>query len=111
MSYYTTIQGDTWDLISYRVYGSNHHTKELIFLNSQHREISIFQAGVVLKIPEISVQAATSIPPWLRSTEPEAVIPDASILIDFERSTVFSYRFAERWNNRVTEATRFKGDI
>ena len=108
---YTTIQGDTWDLISYRVYGSNHHTKELIFMNSEHREIAVFGAGVVLEIPEIDVQIEVSIPPWLRELAPDVTVSDTSILIDFERSTVFSYRFAEKWNNRVTEATRFKGDL
>lgn len=103
---YTTIQGDTWDLISYRVFGSDHHTKELIFMNSQHSEIAVFGAGVVLEIPEIDIQVVVSIPPWLREDEPAILITDTQININFERSKFFSYRFAEKWNDRVTEATR-----
>ncbi len=109
MTTYTTIQGDTWDLISYRVYGSDHYTKELIFSNSEHREIAVFGAGTVLNVPEIEIKVTVSIPPWLREDKPEISVGSDLINISFERSTVFSYRWAEDWNNRVTEATRWQG--
>lgn len=69
MGQYKTIQGDTWDIISYRVYGDEHYVAELIEANHEHRGVVLFPAGVVLTTPEIDTEEATStLPPWKRGT-------------------------------------------
>ncbi|MEK4713477.1 tail protein X [Sporosarcina sp. FSL K6-5500] len=62
---YTTIQGDTWDSISYRIYGTGYVMEQLIEANIEHVAIAVFGAGVVIQTPEIdTVQASASVPPW-----------------------------------------------
>lgn len=69
MKRYVSIQFDTWDIISYRVYGDEHYVAELIAANHEHRDVVLFPAGVVLNIPEIDTEEATStLPPWKRGT-------------------------------------------
>lgn len=64
---YETIQGDTWDIISLKMYGSEWHTDELIKSNPEHVEIVIFPYGVKLTIPEIdTVEVFNDLPPWKR---------------------------------------------
>ena len=67
MRTYTTRQGDMWDLIAYKVYpavGGEMCTNILMDSNQEHREVSIFPAGIVLKVPEISVPMVLNLPPW-----------------------------------------------
>jgi phage tail protein X len=67
---YTTVQGDTWDLISFGVYGNDGHQDLLIDTNWQHRMTVLFSAGVELDIPELpSSRTVTplNLPPWRRS--------------------------------------------
>mgnify|MGYP003390480016 CR=1 FL=1 len=64
-----TIQGDTWDKISLRVYGSENFLNKLIEANPLHRKIFIFSSGVVLNVPEVDTESALineSLPPWKR---------------------------------------------
>ena len=64
---YTTIQGDTWDLIAFKVYGSDKLGVELMKANTAHNLTVIFPSGVVLNCPEISPETAqASMPPWKR---------------------------------------------
>ena len=42
MSNYTTIQGDTWDIISLKQYGSEMYVTNLIEANSKHRKNYLF---------------------------------------------------------------------
>ena len=39
---YTTIQGDMWDGISYKVYGSDRYSKKLIKANISYANVVIF---------------------------------------------------------------------
>mgnify|MGYP001049290366 FL=1 len=64
---YTTVQGDMWDSIAYKQLGSTSHTDKLLNSNLQYRDIYIFPAGIVLKLPEIRQAAETSLPPWKRT--------------------------------------------
>ena len=62
-----TIQGDTWDKISLRVYGSENFMDKLIAANMDHRKKIIFNSGDVVNIPEIDTEAGLvnkSLPPW-----------------------------------------------
>jgi len=66
---YTTIQGDTWDIISKRVTGSEMYAADFITLNYHHQNTVIFGAGVVLQVPVITRQQQNEInlPPWRRA--------------------------------------------
>lgn len=52
-STYTTKQGDTWDLIAFRVYGDVKYTGWLMQNNYQHLDIFVFSPGAILKTPEL----------------------------------------------------------
>lgn len=67
MSTYTTVLGDTWDMIAYKVYGNEKYTNELVQANIKYVETVVFSAGTVLTIPEITQKTdASSLPPWKR---------------------------------------------
>ena len=64
MPNYRTSQGDTWDIISYRLYKTEKKVAELIEANPQYREVVIFAANVVLNAPVITVVNTAPAPPW-----------------------------------------------
>ena len=53
MSTYTTIQGDVWDAIAYKVYGDSKYMGFLMDANPDKITIVVFGAGVVLIIPDL----------------------------------------------------------
>lgn len=61
---YTTISGDTWDIVAYKVYGNEMYMDKLLKANLEHKDTYIFPAGVVLSLPEIDLEASQSLPPW-----------------------------------------------
>lgn len=62
-----TIQGDTWDTLSLRAYGSTAFMDVLILANPGERMTTIFPAGVEIEVPEIdTTQTAQNLPPWKR---------------------------------------------
>lgn len=66
---YTTVQGDTWDGIAYKVLVDEKHLTELMNLNFKYREYVIFPSGIVLTLPEIEVSTDSykeKLPPWKR---------------------------------------------
>lgn len=66
---YITVQGDAWDLIAYRVYGSEAYTGWLMENNSELLDVMIFGGGAVLKTPPApeAVQAQEQLPVWRRA--------------------------------------------
>lgn len=65
---YTTVQGDKWDGISHKAYGSTRFADVLIAANPEYRRIYIFSAGIALKIPEVETKiSAEDLPPWKRA--------------------------------------------
>lgn len=63
-----TKQGDTWDMISYRVYGDEGYIGLLIQANPQHKMTTIFQANIKLIVPDIPSAAVNSdLPPWVKA--------------------------------------------
>lgn len=66
MKTYTTIQGDTWDMIAYKKLGSTNYTDQLISANMEHVGILLFPAGVTLRLPEITEKVSGDLPPWKR---------------------------------------------
>mgnify|MGYP001052998468 FL=1 len=63
---YTTVQGDTWDMIAYRKLGSTDYTDQLVSANLEHVGKLLFPAGVTLRLPEIERKSSGSLPPWKR---------------------------------------------
>ncbi len=66
----TTIQGDTWDILSKRLYGNELFMDVLINANIDYRRIVIFPAGIVLQVPDVDVTEFaldSDLPPWKRS--------------------------------------------
>ena len=63
---YTTIQGDMWDMIAYKVCGREACMRELLEANEEYRDIAVFPAGVVLNVPDIPLPSGSNLPPWKR---------------------------------------------
>lgn len=65
MTTYTAIQGDTWDTIAYKNYGSGTEAQagNIMAANFPLLDFFIFPAGVTVNIPE-KEEAASSLPPW-----------------------------------------------
>jgi len=65
MNSYTTIQGETWDLISYKLWGSEYLLPLLLEANPKHRHILFFSGDVVLHVPTVDTSIYTARPAWL----------------------------------------------
>jgi len=63
---YTTIQGDCWDGIAKKMYGSEAGTNILLDANSTYAETAVFGAGVVLNVPDYVPPKTDLLPPWRR---------------------------------------------
>lgn len=50
---YKTIQGDTWDLIAYKLFGSEKYMKNLIEANWPLLDVLIFPSGIELTVPDL----------------------------------------------------------
>lgn len=61
---YTTVQGDMWDSISHRVYGSEKYMGHLMQANPDLLHIFIFGAGTVLTVPALETEADPDLPVW-----------------------------------------------
>ena len=53
MGTYTTIQGDVWDLIAWKLYGDEKYMKNLIEANWDYIDTVVFSSGTVLNVPDI----------------------------------------------------------
>lgn len=68
---YSTVQGDTWDYIAFKVYGSEEYTTLLMQSNYACLDILIFSAGTILNTPGLPEEEAEELPPWRESMEAE----------------------------------------
>lgn len=68
MGMYTTVSGDTWDVIAKKVYGQELLMHHLMAANTEYIDVFIFHSGVILKVPEIDISVTTynTLPPWKR---------------------------------------------
>lgn len=64
MNTYTTIQGDTWDLIAKKVYGDEKKLDVLMEYNFPVLDYTVFPEGIRLKIPELQTEETEHIPEW-----------------------------------------------
>lgn len=71
MNTYTTIQGDTWDGMAYKLFGNEKYMKDLIEANWRYADVMLFSAGVSLTVPDISAdeEDGDNLPIWRRSDE------------------------------------------
>ena len=66
---YRTVSGDTWDLIAFKIYGSEGYFHDLIRSNLRLIDIAIFDADIPIIIPEITDEENDNderLPPWKR---------------------------------------------
>lgn len=63
---YITELGDSWDNISYKVYGNEKYMVELMKANSKYIDKIIFPANVILYCPDITPPEDDYLPPWKR---------------------------------------------
>lgn len=67
MKTYITIQGDEWDIICFRYYGTEMVMDEVMKANPNLMDIAVFSAGTIVYLPEITTVVETSNkPPWMR---------------------------------------------
>lgn len=63
---YTTVQGDMWDSIAYKVYGSELGMNTLLEANQEYADVVVFPANIVLQVPEYTASETSNLPPWRR---------------------------------------------
>ena len=61
---YTTIQGDTWDMIAKRVYGAEKHLDHLMQHNFSLLDYFVFPAGMKVNTPKLPENTGADLPPW-----------------------------------------------
>lgn len=66
---YKTIQGDTWDLIAYKLFGSEKYMKNLIEANWPLLDVLIFSSGIELTVPDIPEEQDDDLPFWRNDGE------------------------------------------
>ena len=70
MNTYTTIQGDTWDLIAFKVYGDEFKAQELMQTreNIELLDYQFFPSGITVHLPVFSEDDETmnDLPAWRR---------------------------------------------
>ena len=62
----TTIQGDMWDLISYRAYGTEQGVKALMDANPDLADQLVLPGGLMIVIPDYEPPTSNLLPPWRR---------------------------------------------
>ena len=69
---YTTIQGDTWDLIAYRLYGDEKYMRYLYEAHWPYADTLLFSSGIVLSVPDLPEETDEDVPFWrVEDEEPE----------------------------------------
>lgn len=65
---YTTILGDTWDSIAYKLFGDSKAYETLLEKNIEHNSTLIFSAGIKIKYKDNEEVKSydENIPPWRR---------------------------------------------
>lgn len=63
---YTTIQGDMWDGIAKKLYGTEAAMNVLLRANQQYSSTIVFNSGIELAVPEYVAPKTELLPPWRR---------------------------------------------
>lgn len=59
-----TVAGEMWDKIAFVEYGSETLMQVLIHANPLYNQTVVFDAGVVLNVPQVSATTQLPAPPW-----------------------------------------------
>lgn len=72
-SIYTTIQGDTWDMIAKRAYDDESQIGLLLNNNFQYIDTWVFEAGCEIIIPDVeeTAEEEEDLPDWREDEEDE----------------------------------------
>ena len=68
---YVTQQGDTWDLIAYRLFGEERRMKNLIEANWPLLDVLVFSAGTEITVPDLPEETDGDLPFWRADTDTE----------------------------------------
>ncbi|MGI5839282.1 MAG: tail protein X [bacterium] len=63
---YTTMHGDTFDILALDLYNDEFQAHRIIQANPQYVNVLVFDAGVKLRLPIPQAEAAATLPPWKR---------------------------------------------
>lgn len=63
METYSTVSGDTWDMIAKAVYGEERYAALLMEANPKLLDYFVFPEGIILVIPEVPEESA-DMPDW-----------------------------------------------
>lgn len=61
---YTTVQGDTWDGIAYKLWGIEECASNLMEANYKHLDTLVFSSGTVLSVPDLPLDDYGWLPGW-----------------------------------------------
>ena len=61
---YPTKQGEMWDYISRKLYGSERFCNVLMRANPLYLDVVTFDAGIQLSVPAVNISGAISTVPW-----------------------------------------------
>lgn len=61
---YKSIQGDTWDMIAKKVYGTERHMDFLMEHNFPLLDYFVFPTGIIISIPELPEEETVELPAW-----------------------------------------------
>lgn len=68
---YTTRSMDMWDLISFRLFGTEYNSDALQYANPNYALVWQFDSGVVLNVPQnIQPKVPINSPPWVVIASP-----------------------------------------
>ena len=72
---YMTRQGDTWDIIAYRLWGKETLFHHLAKANPDHLGTLVFAPDIALTVPDIPVpfKAPSTLPPWMNQGTEQSV--------------------------------------
>lgn len=67
MKTYRTLQGDTFDIIAFRLWKDEHLCSTLMDANPGYMDALIFPAGIELNIPDfVKEPKRADLPPWYK---------------------------------------------
>ena len=71
---YVTQQGDTWDLIAYKLYGEERRMKNLIEANWPLLDVLVFSSGTEITVPDLPEEKDADLPFWRAESSTKPVL-------------------------------------
>lgn len=71
---YVTQQGDTWDLIAYKLYGEERRMKNLIEANWPLLDVLVFSSGTEITVPDLPEETDADLPFWRAESSTKPVL-------------------------------------